>query len=133
MSVRPSSTLPFAVSDDLIDEAASVLDVSGRLVGSNSLLLMDVAAPKGAFDPAILFLAQAAVGLHREIQDDDELSDIEEALEDPLRANDQHGIDEACDRYRALLASRLSAVARAPEGDERLIALRTLGLSRQQA
>jgi hypothetical protein len=60
------------------------------------------------------------VGLHREIQDDDDLADIQEALENPLRADDQAGIDEACDLYRPLLASRLKAVLSRPDAPARL-------------
>src|SRR5579871_4145937 len=92
-----------------VEEAANRLRISGRVTGPNDLLLLDVAAPA---DPPLDLagVADALVGLHRQIQDDDDLSDIEEMLEDPLRAGDQRGIDEACDRYRALLASRLKGV-----------------------
>lgn len=127
MSPQPE-ILPFSVDDAMIDAAAQGLDIAGRLEGANGLLLMDVAARAGELDAPLAFLAQAAVGLHRKIQDDDDLSDIEEALEYPLRAGDQHGIDEACDLYRALLASRLKAVARRSDGRERLIELRKAGL-----
>jgi hypothetical protein len=127
MNQQPSGSLPFAVDDALIDEAAGALNIAGRLEGHNGLLLLDVAAPRAQIDPAVGFLAQAAVGLHREIQDDDDLSDIEEALEDPLRAADQHGIDEACDLYRGLLASRLKAVLHQPKGSERLMELQKAG------
>ncbi len=128
MSPQPQD-LPFAVDDAMIDRATESLDIAGRLAGRNGLLLLDVAAPRsGELDPALKFLAQAAVGLHREIQDDDDLSDIEEALEDPLHAGDQHGIDEACDQYRALLAGRLKAVMRLPDGSGRLMDLQKAGL-----
>lgn len=127
MSQQPSDSLPFAVDDALIDEAAGALGIAGRLAGHNGLLLIDVVAPRAQIDPAIGFVAQAAVGLHRAIQDDDDLSDIEEALEDPLRAADQHGIDEACDLYRGLLASRLKAMLRQPEGSQRLVELQKAG------
>jgi hypothetical protein len=123
-----SKVLPFAVDDAMIDQAAESLDIAGRLAGRNGLLLMDVAPPRTAEpDAPLAFLARALVGLHREIQDDDDLSDIEEALEDPLRADDQHGVDEACDRYRALLASRLKAVLRRADGPARLIDLKADG------
>jgi hypothetical protein len=120
--------LPFPVDDALIEAAANRLDIAGRTEGHNGLLLLDVTAPKGEADPALAFLALAAVGLHRQIQDDDDLSDIEETLEAALRADDQPGIGEGCDIYRALLASRLKAIVRRPGGDERLIALRKAGL-----
>jgi hypothetical protein len=127
MNPPPSKILPFAVDPAMIDEAAGALDIVGRLEGHNGLLLMDVTAPRARTDPAIDFLAEAAVGLHRTIQDDDDLSDIEEALEDPLRAGDQRGIDEACDLYRRLLASRLKSLLDLPEGQERLAALQKAG------
>lgn len=128
MSPQPQD-LPFAVDDAMIDQAAESLDIAGRMVGHNGLLLMDVTAPRsGELDPALAFLARAAIGLHREIQDDDDLSDVEEALEDPVRADDQHGIDEACDQYRALLASRLKAMLRRPDGSGRLADLQKAGL-----
>jgi hypothetical protein len=116
------------IDDALIDEAATRLDISGRLEGRNGALFMDVGAPKDEADGAVLFLAQAMVGLHRETEDDDALVDIEEALEDPLRAGDQHGIDEGCDLYRAQLASRLKALARLVDGTARLQALRMVGV-----
>jgi hypothetical protein len=127
MSPQPE-ILPFAVDDAMIDAAAQGLDIAGRLEGANGLLLMDVAARASELDAPLAFLAQAAVGLHRKIQDDDDLSDIEEALEYPLRGGDQHGIDEACDLYRALLASRLKAVLRRSDARERLFDLRKAGL-----
>jgi hypothetical protein len=45
-----------------------------------------------------------------------------------LRAGDQRGIDEACDLYRRLLASRLKALLELPEAAERLIALQRAGV-----
>ena len=79
-----SDVPPFAVDDAMIDRAAESLDIAGRLAGRNGLLLMDVACSSTMIiDPPLDYLAQAMVGLHRNIQDDDDLSDIEEALEDP--------------------------------------------------
>ena len=98
MSPQLSKVPSVTIDDAKIDEAARVLGISGRLEGHNGLLLLDVLAPRAVIDPALGYLAQAMVGLHLNIQDDDDLSDIEEALEDPLRAGDQHGIDEAGDR-----------------------------------
>ncbi|HUO23936.1 MAG TPA: hypothetical protein VMU59_15585 [Caulobacteraceae bacterium] len=127
--MTPQSTKgpPFAMNDALIDEAAGALDIAGRLEGPNGLLLLDVTPPRAPLGPELAYAAQAAVGLHREIQDDDDLSDIEEALEDPLRADDQRGIDEACDLYRRLLASRLKALLLQPDGGERLAQLQAVG------
>jgi hypothetical protein len=123
-----SDALPFAVDDAMIDRAAESLDIAGRLAGRNGLLLMDVAcSPTKIIDPPLDYLAQAMVGLHRNIQDDDDLSDIEEALEYPLRAADQHGIDEACDIYRALLASRLRSVLARTDAHARLTDLHRAG------
>ncbi len=120
MSPKPE-VLPFAVDDAMIDQAAEGLDIAGRLAGPNGLLLMDVTAPRlEASDTPRALLSQALVGLHREIQDDDDLADIEEALENPLRGDDQAGIDEACDLYRALLASRLKAVLSRSDAPARL-------------
>ncbi|HVY32863.1 MAG TPA: hypothetical protein VG960_00455 [Caulobacteraceae bacterium] len=127
MSPQPASP-PFKVDDAMIDQAAESLDIAGRLAGRNGLLLMDVAAPRsGELAPDLHFLAEAAVGLHLAIQDDDDLSDIQEALGDPLRADDQHGIDEACDQYRALLSSRLKALAGQTDGSARLVELQRAG------
>jgi hypothetical protein len=123
MSSKPKVP-PFAVDDAMIDQAAESLDISGRLAGPDGLLLIDVAAPSAEeADPPMAFLTRALIGLHRKIQDDDDLSDIEEALDYPLLADDQHGVDEACDLYRALLASRLKAVLRRADGRDRLIDL----------
>lgn len=118
---------PFAMDESMIDQAAESLDISGRLAGHNGLLLLDVAASPDVMDPQLAFLAQALAGLHRRIQDDDDLSDIEEALEYPLRAADQHGIDEACDVYRALLASRLKSLLGRADAQARLADLHQAG------
>ncbi len=126
MSPKPEVP-PFAVDDSMIDQAAESLDIAGRLEGHNGLLLLDVAPSPDEMDPQLAYLAQAMTGLHRKIQDDDDLSDIEEALEDPLRAADQHGIDEVCDVYRGLLASRLKAVLARTDAHERLTDLHKAG------
>lgn len=111
-----------AVSDDLIDEAVSRLDIFARLVGRHGALFLDVWVPKdaGALPPPLAFLMRAAAELHTEIQASDELSDIEETLEDVLKADDRHGIEEGCEIYRSLLASRLKAIWRGKRGLERL-------------
>jgi hypothetical protein len=127
MNPQPSKVPPFPVDEALIDQAAGALDIAGRLEGHNGLLLLDIASPRAPIEPGLAFLAEALVGLHRAIQDDDELSDIEEALEDPLRAGDQQGIDEACDLYRSLLASRLKSVLTRPDAAERLAQLQAAG------
>jgi len=126
MSPKPE-VQPFAVDDTMIDQAAESVDIAGRLAGHNGLLLLDVAVSPDKTDSHLVYLAQAIVGLHRRIQDDDELSDIEEALEDPLRAADQQGIDEACDVYRALLASRLKSVLARTDAHTRLADLHKAG------
>jgi len=118
---------PLAVDDSMIDQAAESLDIAGRLAGPNGLLLLDVTPSRDEIDPALAYLARALAGLHRKIQDDDDLSDIEEALEYPLRAADQHGIDEACDVYRGLLASRLKAVLARTDAHSRLADLHKAG------
>ena len=127
MTTASKTELPFPVNDSMIEQAVGRLDIAGRLEGHNSMLFLDVSAPKGEGDPAVAFLAQAAVGLHREIQDDDELTDMEELLETPLHADDEPGIDEGCDIYRSLLASRLKAISRRLDGGDRLAALRRSG------
>jgi len=110
------------VSDTLIEEAVSRLDMAARLEGPNRLLFLDVALPRGAedIDGALLFLMRAAVELHAEIQGGDALADIEETLEDALKGDDRHGIDEGCDIYRGLLASQLKAIWKGQYGDDRL-------------
>ena len=110
------------VSDTLIEEAVGRLDMTARLEGPNHLLFLDVALPRGAedIDGALLFLMRAAVELHAEIQGGEELADIEETLEDALKGDDRHGIDEGCDIYRGLLESRLKAVWKGQYGEDRL-------------
>ena len=122
MTIDPDLLEPSAVSDDLIEEAVSRLDITGRLVRPRFTLFLDVRLPRGAEDiqGPLLFLMRAAVELHTEIQSSEELSDIEETLEDALKADDAHGIDEGCEIYRSLLASRLKAIWRGQDGDQRL-------------
>jgi hypothetical protein len=114
-----------AISDSLIEEAVSRLDLSARIEGPNHTLFLDVRLPQGAEDTggALLFLMRAAMELHLEIQGGEELSDIEEQLEDVLKADDAHGIDEGCDIYRSLLESKLKAIWRGHEGPDRLAGL----------
>jgi len=114
-----------AISDDLIEEAVSRLDIAARLEGQRRTLFLDVTLPRGAEDVhgPLLPLMRAAVELHTEIQSSDELSDIEETLEAALTADDGHGIDEGCDIYRSLLASRLKTIWRSHRGQERLAEL----------
>ena len=126
MSPNPEIPL-FPVNDSMVDKAAESLDIAGRLAGHNGLLLLDVAASPVKMDAQAAYLAQSLVGLHRRIQDDDDLSDIEEALEYPLRGCDQHGIDEACDVYRSLLASRMKSVLACTDADARLKDLHRAG------
>ena len=116
---------PPAVPDDLIEEAVSRLDMDARLVGDHRTLFIDVALPREHEDihGPLLLLMRAAVELHAEIQSSDELSDIEETLEDVLKADDARGIDEGCEIYRSLLASQLKAIWRSHRGQERLAAL----------
>jgi hypothetical protein len=127
MTIDPDLVEPSAISDDLIEEAVSRLDITGRLVRPRLTLFLDVRLPRGAEDiqGPLLFLMRAAVELHTEIQSSDELSDIEETLEDALKADDAHGIDEGCEIYRSLLASRLKAIWRGQSGRERLADLST--------
>lgn len=110
------------ISGDLIDEAVSRLDLAGRLEGANRTLFLDVRLPRGADDihGPLLFLMRAAAELHAQIQASDELSDIEETLEDALRADDPRGIDEGYEIYRALLASHLRIIWQGQHGEERL-------------
>lgn len=111
-----------SISDDLIEEAVSRLDILARLVGPRGTLFLDVWLPRdaSAAPGALLFLMRAAAELHTEIQASDELSDIEETMEDVLKADDSHGIDEGCEIYRSLLASRLKSIWRGSRGQERL-------------
>jgi len=116
---------PRFISDDLIEEAVSRLDIMARLVGPRGTLFLDVWVPKDASEipgPAP-FLMRAAAELHTEIQSSDELSDIEETLEDALKADDRRGIDDGCEIYRSLLASRLKDIWRSKQGRERLESL----------
>jgi hypothetical protein len=110
------------ISDDLIEEAVSRLDMAARLVGAHRTLFLDVALPRDAekIQGPLLFIMRAAVELHAEIQSTDVLSDIEETLQDSLKADDRHGIDEGLDIYRSLLASRLKALWRTHRGQERI-------------
>jgi hypothetical protein len=116
---------PPAITDDLIEEAVSRLDVVPRQEGPRRTLFLDVRLPRGAEDieGPLLFLLRAAAELHGEIQGSDDMCDIEETLEDALRADDRHGIDEGCDIYRSLLASRLKAIWRGRHGEQRLAGL----------
>ena len=116
---------PPAISDDLIEEAVSRVDMAARLVGARRTLFIDVTLPRAHEDirGPLLLLMRAAVELHAEIQSSDELSDIEETLEDALKADDPRGIDEGCDIYRSLLASRLKTIWRSHRGQERLAGL----------
>ena len=111
-----------AISDSLIDEATSRLDIAARIEGPNNILFLDAALPREAEEVggALLFLMRAAVELHQEIQAQDELADIEETLESALRDGDQHGIDEGCDIYRGLLAARLKMIWRDQDGADRV-------------
>jgi|SRR6185312_5894282 len=113
------------ISDDLIEEAVSRLDIAARLEGQRRTLFLDVTLPRGADEVQgpLLPLMRAAAELHTEIQASDVLSDIEETLEGALTADDARGIDEGCDIYRSLLASRLKDIWRSYRGRERLDAL----------
>ncbi len=117
-----SDSSPSEVSDSLIDEAVMRLDMAARLEGPNKTLFLDVALPKGAedIDGGMLFLMRAAVELHAETQAGEDLSDIEETLEDALKGDDRHAIDEGCDIYRSLLASKLKTIWRGQYGEDRL-------------
>jgi hypothetical protein len=117
-----------AISDELIEEAVSRLDIKARLEGQRRILVLDVSLPRGAEDVhgALLPLMRAAAELHTEIQSSDELSDIEETLEAALTADDGHGIDEGCEIYRSLLASRLKTIWRSYRGPERIANLSTV-------
>jgi hypothetical protein len=111
-----------AISDSLIEEAVSRLDMRARLEGPNRTLFLDVRLPHGAEDisGALLFLMRAAAELHAEIQAGEELSDIEETLEDALKADDRHGIDDGLDIYRGLIASMLRSIWRGQYGEAKL-------------
>ena len=113
---------PPPISDDLIEEAVSRLDILARLVGPRGTLFLDVWLPRDASaEPGpLLFLMRAAAELHSEIQATDELCDIEETMEAVLKDDDRRGIDEGCEIYRSMLASRLKAIWRGSRGQERL-------------
>ena len=125
MTTDPGFLEPPAISDDLIEEAVGRLDIAARLVGPRFTLFLDVRLPRGADDiqGPLPFLMRAAVELHTEIQSSEDLSDIEETLEDVLKADDAHGIDEGCEIYRSLLALRLRTIWRGQGGGERLAGL----------
>jgi hypothetical protein len=114
-----------AISDELIEEAVNRLDIAARLEGQRSTLFLDVSLPSDAelVGGPLLPLMRAAAELHTEIQSSDELSDIEETLEGALISDDTRGIDEGCDIYRSLLASRLKDIWRSHRGRERLAEL----------
>ena len=116
---------PPTISDDLIEEAVNRLDIAARLEGQRRTLFLDVSLPRGAEEVhgPLLPLMRAAAELHTEIQSSDELSDIEETLENALTADDAYGIGEGCDIYRSLLASRLKEIWRSHRGAERLASL----------
>ena len=122
MTFAAHTAEPTAISDDLIEEAVGRLDIDARLEGQRGTLFLDVSLPRDAddIDGPLLPLMRAAAELHTEIQASDELSDIEETMEAALMADDGHGIDEGCDIYRSLLASRLKTIWRSHRGPERL-------------
>jgi hypothetical protein len=125
MTFEAHAIQPPAVSDELIEEAVHRLDIAARLEGQRRTLFLDVSLPPGAdaADGPLLPLMRAAAELHNEIQSSDELSDIEETLESAITADDARGIDEGCDIYRSLLASRLKDIWRSYRGQERLAEL----------
>ena len=125
MTFGADTVEPHAISDELIEEAVNQLDIAARLEGQRRTLFLDVSLPPGAegVPGPLLPLMRAAAELHTEIQSSDELSDIEETLEGALTADDARGIDEGCDIYRSLLASRLKDIWRSHRGQERLAEL----------
>ncbi len=125
MTLEADTIQPPLISDELIEEAVSRLDIAARLEGQRRTLFLDVSLPPGAERAVgpLLPLMRAAAELHNEIQSSDELSDIEETLEGALTADDARGIDEGCDIYRSLLASRLKDIWRSRRGQERLAEL----------
>jgi hypothetical protein len=125
MMVGVDMVEPHVISDELIEEAVNRLDIAARLEGQRRTLFLDVSLPSGAeaVHGPLLPLMRAAAELHTEIQSSDELSDIEETLEGALTADDARGIDEGCDIYRSLLASRLKDIWRSYRGQERLAQL----------
>jgi len=120
------------MTEDLIEEAARALDVDARLEGPNRLVLLDVFVPKDAPE-ALRAAMHAARALHHSIEVDDGLSDIEETLEDALKAGDRRAIDDGCELYRALLAQRLKTVASGPEGGRRVEELAAADLAKHGA
>ncbi len=110
------------ISDSLIEEAVSRLDMGARLEGPNGILFLDVRLPRGAEEihGALLFLMRAAVELHGERQSGEEVSDIEEMLEDALKDGDERHIEEGLDIYRAYLSSSLADIWRGRRGADRL-------------
>lgn len=127
MTPAAGMTAPPVISDALIEEAATRLDIAARLEGQHCTLFLDVSLPRGADETTgpLLPLMRAAVELHTEIQASDELSDIEETLEAALVADDRRGIDEGCEIYRSMLASRLKDIWRSYRGAERIAGLST--------
>ena len=120
------------MTDDLIEQAARALDVRARLEGPNHLVLLDVLVPAGV-PLALARPMHAARALHRSIEVDDDLADIEETLEDALKADDPRAIDDGCELYRALLARRLKDIAAGRDGQERLAALADADLAMHSA
>lgn len=110
------------MTKDQIDDALAQLDVRPRLEGSNHLLLLDLVIPPDA-SGALADTLHAARALHRTIEADDALSDIEETLEDALKDGDARAIDDGCELYRALLADRFMDLVRGPDAEARLAAL----------
>jgi hypothetical protein len=113
------------ISDSLIDEATSRLDMIARLEGPNRTLVVEVRLPRGGeeIEGGMLFLMRAAMELHAEIQGSEDMTDIEETLEDALKGDDQPAIDDGCDIYRGLLASRLKTIWRGQYGQDKLAGL----------
>jgi hypothetical protein len=65
-------------------------------------------------------MMRAGAELHGEIQSGADLSDIEEMLEDAIKSDDSHALDEGFDIYRGLLASKLKTIWRGERGADRL-------------
>lgn len=115
---RPADGL----NEALIDQAVQALLMSARLEGADGLLILDVRVPAG-IEGRLGTAARAAAGLHRSIQSGEALSDMEETLEDALRAGDRAGAGQGCERYRAYLARRLKDMLAERDGPARLEAL----------
>lgn len=107
------------MTPDQIEQAARSLEMTARLEGPHNLLLLDVFAPADTPE-ALEEAVRAALALHRSISVGDELADVEETLEDALKAGDSRSIDEGYELYRALLASRLKAILAGPDGPTQL-------------